>query len=193
MMAKQRRQLPAMDRLAAHLLEMQDEELAPAAQRMPVMDRDGNVLREPLVDRLEWVDPDDNNPNRRTAKKVSGFQRYDVLRRIALTNADITDQHLDAAERLARDWEMASGGGGGGLAAERVDAVASVALPPIMAMTRYRNAVRAMGDVLASVLLPVVLENVTLFSLSQRFRMSRKTLRKWLVEALDKLVEHYGL
>lgn len=191
-MAKPRPRLPAMDRLAARLLEMADEELAPAAQRQAVLGPSGVVLREAIVEREERRDPDDMNPNRRAAKTVSGFRRRDTLRHIAFTNASVTDEHLDAAERLAIDWELAAGGGGGdSFTGVRVDISAISADPPIVAMTRFRKAVQAVGQIGCSVLLPVVLENVTITALGERMRLRRQTISKRLVDALDTLVKYY--
>jgi hypothetical protein len=59
-----------------------------------------------LVTRAEWIDPADSNPNRRAAKLVHGWRKFDPLRRLN-THLDITLEQLAAADFLRRHYDVA--------------------------------------------------------------------------------------
>jgi hypothetical protein len=57
-------------------------------------------IRNRTVAKDEWRDPADTNPNRRVARVVRGWRSRNEVRRLAGRNADITQEHVLAADML---------------------------------------------------------------------------------------------
>ena len=53
----------------------------------------------------EWVDPDDNDPNRRTARRISGHCAYDPVRRLKEMGT-LSRSQVSAVMRLRKHYEL---------------------------------------------------------------------------------------
>ncbi len=85
----------------------------PRVRREPVVDPvTGEVIRDATVERAEWIDPDDANPNRRAAKRIAGWRRADPLRNLAARSGLVTPMHLAAADRYRGVYELGVLGAG---------------------------------------------------------------------------------
>ena len=171
----------------------------PAVQREPVT-AGATVLREPLVQRADWADPDDASAQ---ARLRSGARRVQGWRRIWSIDAlhegsprEITKAHVGAAQKLLGDYEIGIEGAspdGGRL--ERVDGAVHEGLHPwsarIRAAQRYREAVQALGEQAAFIVTLVVIDNWTMVRLSQALGTTRDRAFGRLQAGLERLREHY--
>jgi hypothetical protein len=143
------------------------------------------------VERAEWDDPDDRRTvGTRTVRQVHGFRRADPL--VTLHKRDpreITEQHLRAAERLRDDFERGqgvvrkSGAGNGDM---------GIITSQMAAAQRYREAVRAVGPRLWTILRLVAIDGWTVAQWAEKFGMSQHAAKGYLIAALDCLHDHYN-
>jgi hypothetical protein len=77
----------------------------PEAEVPPVvrMRRDGPNA----VEKGEWKDPDDINPNRRTGRVIRGYWSGCTLRKIQRVSSQISDMHIHAAEYIRACYDIA--------------------------------------------------------------------------------------
>ena len=175
--------------VAAAAEEARQEAAVPAAQRVPVLDVAGAVLRRPRVE----------------AEPTGTFVRTSPLARLALVQPAITVRHVVVAARLLRAWE--DGGGGVGIGAsnygERVgggvaksgvsDAILAALGRQNRADAEFRAAQRWLGSSWP-VVRGVVLEgqSVTYWSGKRVPAIDREMGMGLLVAAMDRLREFYA-
>lgn len=175
--------------VAAAAEEARQEAAVPAAQRVPVLDVAGAVLRRPRVE----------------AEPTGTFVRTSPLARLALVQPAITVRHVVVAARLLRAWE--DGGGGVGIGAsnygERVgggvaksgvsDAILAALGRQNRADAEFRAAQRWLGSSWP-VVRGVVLEgqSVTYWSGKRVPAIDREMGMGLLVAAMDRLGEFYA-
>jgi hypothetical protein len=175
--------------VAAAAEEARQEAAVPAAQRVPVLDVSGAVLRRARVE----------------AEPAGTFARTSPLARLALVQPAITVRHVVVAQRLMRAWE--DGGRGVGMGAsnygERVGggtAKSGIGDATLAALGRqnrsgdeYRGAMRWLGSswpVLAGVVLDG--QSVTYWAAAQVPEIDRKVAVGLLAAAMDRLGEFYA-
>ena len=175
-------------------------DLGPDIRRRTILAADRTtVLREPTAEAGEWRDPDDDNPQRRKARTISGSRAADPLQAMAMRGKLVTERHLKAAQRLLDDWEFGVLGarpssvktGGGGYQAAQYPEEARLAH-----LADARAARAAVGERGFSVLAHVVLgipepEQRTVRAYAQRHGMHEQTATGLLFGALERLAEHY--
>jgi len=141
------------------------------------------------VERAAWDDPDDTGRRGSYVRMVHGYRRSDPLITLHRRSPrEITQQHLQAAERLRDDYEIGEGvnlGKGSGGETGPLDV-------QIDARTRYRAAVAAVGPSLCAILLPVVLSAWTVKQWAEDRGMSETKASGYLTAALDRLQDHYN-
>jgi len=141
------------------------------------------------VERAAWDDPDDTGRRGTYVRMVHGYRRSDPLITLHRRSPrEVTQQHLQAAERLRDDYEISEGvnlGKGSGGDAGPLDV-------QLDARTRYRTAVTAVGPSLCAVLLPVVLSAWTVKEWAEDRGMSETKAAGYLIAALDRLQDHYN-
>ena len=170
-------------------------DLPPAAQLRPVEDS-GGLIREALLVAAEWRDPDDNNPNRRTAKVVRGFRRADPLANLA-ARGSISAAHLAAAERLRIAWEVGVEGGSVGsgrdLSMPAIRSGSSTGDPSErrLAALRVVGAARNRLGPLWSVVVALAICRVDLSRFAAHTGMSRHAALGYATAALDVLTAFY--
>ena len=116
------------------------------------------------VEAGEWRDPDDSNPNRRTAKKVSGHRRIDVLQGLHVNGKLVTGEHMSAARRFRTAFEIGhEGATPSGAPGGRVQETLQPGGPTLAQLDQlrvFREAMEAVGPRLSGILVHVVLLNV---------------------------------
>lgn len=183
-------------RVADLLTDDRRTNLVPTIRRTPIVEQStGAVLRGPTVESADWLDPDDNNPNRRQAKRVTGFRSKDVFETMYRRGSLITAKHRKAVNRLRRDFEVGSGiksgqerlggdrtafGPGGGPQDHQLDALRS-----------FEDARAALQNTLFEVVDLVVLRNQHLRNYATRKKVPEDYAMGIFVSALSRLSEHY--
>lgn len=176
----------------------------PSIQHTVITDATGATLRDPLVERAEWRDPDDPNAHIRRstrqgerdgARLISGWKRVWTIDSLAKTSPDhITPVLVKTATRFLNDVEQslcaaqtAHTGNhvdNGSDAPGRMDAMIAAAIR----VDEARTAVGAHG---ARVLMMAVVQNQKLTSIALYFRISRDRAFGLVLAALTRLREHY--
>jgi hypothetical protein len=111
------------------------------------------------VVRDTWDDPADTGRQGTYVRIVSGYRRADPVLAMHRRNpGEITRGHVQAAERLRDDYEIAEGVNTGGRGSGGEVGPTEAMLD---ARRRFERAKAALGDTLASILLPVVLDGWT--------------------------------
>lgn len=144
-------------------------------------------------EQAEWIDPEDTNPNRRTARRVRGVRRVDPIAVLAKNNpAKWTPARIGAAHQLVRLWSLAQpparslAGGSGGGNGDRG------AVARLHASTRLRIALQAVGDRWVVVVVGVVIEGRSLANVAAALRMREATVSDLLAEGLDRAADFFG-
>lgn len=174
--------------------------LPPAAQRHAVMASDGTVMRPARIERAEWSDPDDMDPGNmasartRKARQIDGFRRVSVLANLHKRSpSEITKAHVEAGERFTRDFEVGHEGarsaGGGG----HTDSSAPgwPTHQQLAALTRYRQAIEALGPTLSGIVVAVVLSNWTIEQVAERLKTSPHRAVGRFAASMDRLCDFY--
>lgn len=183
------------DRSAATLPPL-DGDGPPHVQRAAI--KLGDILiRDPIVERTEWKDPEDTSSRARNhgAKPIQGWRRVWVIQRLHETSPrEITQAHVKAAERLLGDYERGVDGAcQGGFANDRVDA--SSADPTtdaqLDALERYREAVAILGGQGGLIVTVVVVDNWPIVRLAAYLGVHRDRAFGRLQAGLERLREHY--
>lgn len=154
------------------------------------------------VQKAEWTDPLDMNPQRRLARQVSGWRRRDPLRECLARHGDASSfslDHIRAADVLRNLYD---GTTIGFTSAARMAGlpVTSVTYRPALGPTRTAQRQQRCGYKLRRVLgafppeekallLAVVLLNRPIARVAAAWGEGRHGLMKILVSALDKLVD----
>jgi hypothetical protein len=184
------------------------ESVVPPLRKHDARGPDGQVLRGPTAVRAEWIDPDDNNPNRRTAKRVQGH-RNDVIRGIFDTgrvnpndpNDDtgkIKWSHMRAVERYRRDYEVGHLRGMPGRWSDNPGIRGSEVRQnwpedvQLQALFRFRAVTKQLNESVSAVLWWVVLENKHLKTFAAWRGISDRDATGYLILALDALKDAYG-
>lgn len=171
----------------------------PRIQRNAIVTNDGVVIREAMVEQIEWPDPTDMSARLRRAtvpgarveaKKVTGYKRVwtiDTLHRSS--PAEITDDLVKAATRFVDDHQRREGALVGGWASSSGD------LDPVdvrvAAGIRYDEAAAAMGLHGSYVVYHVAILNWTITALALHLGINRDRSFGHLQSALERLREHY--
>jgi hypothetical protein len=141
----------------------------------------------------EWIDPEDGNPNRRTARRVRGVRRVDPIAVLARSNpAKWTAVRVGAAHQLVRLWSLAQpparslAGGSGGGNGDRG------AVARLHASTRLRIALQAVGDRWSGVVVGVAIEGHSLANVADSMRVREATVSDMLAEGLDRAADFFG-
>ncbi len=160
----------------------------------------GAILRSARVERAARPDITDTAAmergpgGRRRQRTIEGWRVIDPLQRLHDKNpAEITSEHLTAANRLRDDYETAQGaagiGSGGGSGKGDGDKTQGM----LDAAARYRDAIQAVGTRLCAVMLPVVLSGWTVADLIRHTPDANPhRMQGRLCAALDRLAEHYA-
>ena len=188
---------------AAFQAETRDEILVPAVQRFRIAGMmpgkqgpDVKVIhRQPIAERGEWADPADTNTRSKAPRSVLGYRRADPLRTMHVRGDLITKEHLNAAERLRDDAEIANGARPGAEKSEVRGGFCSGGPgdQQLDAMARYRAALGACGHgtKACQLMCAVVLSGQDVSSWSEACGMSRHVGVGMLVATLDLLQMHY--
>lgn len=142
----------------------------------------------------DWIDPDDLNPRRREAKRISGYRGRDSVQTL-LDNGTISNVHARAARRFRRDYEL----GEIGLKASRdlaeaPSGYASGTGPSESRMAHlqsYQATVAALMRHMLEVVLAVVIRDETLQDYALRKRMNRQAVSGYLLASFDLLSDYY--
>jgi hypothetical protein len=151
-----------------------------------------------------WRDPDDSNPNRRTAKMVQGHRRIDVLAGLHVNGNLVTAEHMRAAKRYRTAYEIGhEGARPAGAASGPVQETLQPGGPTLAQLDQmavYREATAAVGPRLCAILIPVVLDNRDVSTwckgrgpvdeAGRRTDLRRDVGMGMLVAALDRLCDH---
>lgn len=164
-------------------------------------DRDSNQLVAKVrmdnrtATATEWRDPDDSNPNRRTARVVRGYRGLDSIE-VLLDNGSIGRGHARAARRFRKDYELGEIGlRPGRNLAEAPNGFAS-GTGPSEARSKHLQAYRATIAALLphqlEVIIAIVILDETTLSYSLRKHMNRQAVAGYLLACLDHLSDHYA-
>lgn len=182
---------------AAELRDQREEFIAPAAQRKPVLDANGDIIRGPLVERAGGTAGFFVRSNPLRALWVRSQTRAAKLDRATL----ITDAHLACAERLLRAWietadgitvspapfmaeHINAGGSGGSLTAGAV-------ILQIAQAEEWRAARSFLGNDLWRPIHHVVLIGIPVKTWAISLQWDEKFAMGYLVCSLDRLVAFY--
>ena len=159
-----------------------------AGQAMPV---------EPVrhgrdVEKRPWVDPEQTNSFSKEPQRVHGFRRIDELVRLQ-RRGTLTLDHLAAGLKLREDFELSEGVriGATPLVVRVSNPVGGATQVQLDALTRYRNAIRAVGQTQSGIVIAVVLENRTVTTWAEKRAMSITRATGYLEGAMDRLFDHY--
>ena len=142
----------------------------------------------------EWVDPDDADPNRRTARRISGHRASDSLSNL-FNIGTISRSQQAAGARYRRAWELGEMGPGGS-AISRLGTTSggsSDAGPSeirLAHLERYQSAKKAAGR-LSDILHEVVCNGASLRAYATRWQMHQSAAMGRLIAALDVLRDHW--
>lgn len=171
----------------------------PSVQRGVVADADGLIIRDPMVERVEWPDPDDMSARLRraekpgdrvTAKKIRGWQRVWTISTLHKTLPDeITEEHVRAATRLVNDHQQREGANTGGSASGSGDAGPEDIR--VAAGIRYDEATATVGDQGSYLLFHIAILNWSLTRTALHIGVDRNRTLGRLQGALERLREHY--
>jgi hypothetical protein len=165
----------------------------PQVQRVAVIGIGGLIIRDAIVEPVEWKDPDDAAARfkKTGARTIRGWKRVwtiDVLHR--KPNSEVSEAHVKAATRLVDDHQRREGVVSGGRASGSDTDMGPIDVR-VAAGIRYEAAMEFVGVSGASILFRVVILNWTLAKLAERIgSTSDRTLGR-LMAVLDRLVEHY--
>lgn len=144
----------------------------------------------------EWRDPDDTNPLRREARRITGKRAYDpVMELHRLTPLVWTIQHVMAAERLRLDYEI----GICGASVRRSEARTGRRDPEggmlgrLDHTTRYREAMAALGACGARDIKALVIQRWSLSDIAAAEGIAVRRMSGRIEAGLTRLAEHYGL
>jgi DNA-directed RNA polymerase specialized sigma24 family protein len=183
----------------------QHQDGPPTIQRGAVETSLGVVLRDSLVTRTEWRDPDDAQAHLRRAdrpggrdgaKMIRGYKRTWTIDRLHVTcPSDVTEKHVKAATRWLNDFEKSQGYASGGKIRERVDGESEPAVDALhmrfQAADRFRDAILALGETATQVLLMAVIDNRPLEYIAGIMGINSQKTSGRVCAALDRLLEHY--
>jgi hypothetical protein len=178
-----------------------------------VVNEDGVVLREavrlrePTAVSAEWRDPQDSGRSI-FPKHVYGFRAADPLLTLHKRfPKDYTKKHVDAAERLRNDYEIGHEGARPGYERLMREVGSTLTIAgdytsvhsQAGALRRYQSAMKALGKDLADVIRFVVLgigaepgcNNLSAWA--KRRGIGDDKAGGYLMAALDRLAEHYGV
>ena len=144
----------------------------------------------------EWIDPDDSDPNRRTARRVRGVRRVDPLDVLAAANpARWTPERVAAGRRYYALW-AACQCSGRPLVPMRVTGSAATAdgaaVAGVDAVTRFREASEAVSVRAYGAIALVVIEGASLRDVATALGVSQATASADLLTGLDCLAAHFS-
>lgn len=165
----------------------------PAIQRIDIIAVGGLVIRDAIVERVEWKDPDDESARfkKTGARTIRGWKRVwtiDVLHN--KPNPKVTEAHVKAATRMVDDHQRREGVVSGGRATGSDTDMGPIDVR-VAAAIRYEEAIEFVGASGAAILIRAVVLNWTLAKLAERSGETSDTALGRLLAALDRLVEHY--
>jgi hypothetical protein len=150
--------------------------------------------------RATWRDPDDITPGaRRTPKEISGWRRYDPLRKMLVhPNSGITVDHIMAADKLRELVDVATLG----FSVDRSLVFITQAYLPRAGMgpgaIAQVQAMRAVARVIIlfpgrqlAVIQAVILRNQTISACAQARGEARAAIKRRLLAILERLVQHF--
>jgi len=150
--------------------------------------------------RAEWRDPEDMNPNRRTAHNIVGWRSFDPLRKLAARRGSpVTAEHITAADLLRQQYDLARIG----LSAKREpwvytdianvprDGPTRAAQMQTRAIREVQRALAIFSPVQRALVEHTVLNNGSVRSWALGCGLSCAEGMTLLIVALDRLVEHY--
>lgn len=162
----------------------------PAIRREEII-ADGRTIRGATVEQDEWVDPDDLSPNRRTARKITGYRSVDMLVTHSKRNSLITKRHIRAANKLRSAHDFGVEGARIGYVRDliRNEGFAPGAGPQEQQLIRLREYedTRLMLGPLYGILHHVAIRNNDVTT----YRNLGRSAMGYLVAALDRLADHY--
>lgn len=145
----------------------------------------------------EWRDPLDKDTQARAPKIIRAYRRIDVLAKLERDGRLVTREHRAGGERYRTDYEIGhEGASPPGAKGDRVDQSYQPGAPTrkrLAHLTAYRKATQAVGARLSSVLMGVVLHNQNVTEWAEKRCLDRNVAMGFLVGALDRLCEHYGV
>jgi hypothetical protein len=167
--------------------------------------------RPPLVQRLnevvmksDWIDPDDNNPTRRTARTVSGYRRTCPLRRCLARLGEMsrfTDLHVRAADRLRclfdgamlgfsalKDWRPVTA-----INYRPATGPTTQAMQQLRCRRRFDQVWALFTIEVRAILALVVLHCQGVTAAAAMLGMSKALVIERLTEALDLLADHWDI
>lgn len=155
----------------------------------------GEILRTATAELTEWLDPDDNNPNRRQARKVNGYRTADVIRTLYERGSLVTLQHVRAANRLRKDYELAQGARPGYERPEITDRSFGPASGPqemqLKALRAYTEAIDMLGWEMSEIIFHVVIRNQFVRAYAQQRGQPEMIMMDILIAGLKRLADHY--
>lgn len=184
-----------MPRKPPPLILDQHDDGPPLIQRKAVIGRDGAMLRDVMVERVEWDDPADTTGRTKKGRRfgsrpIRGFRRVwtiDVLHRGSPN--EITEAHVASAERLVTDHQRREGAtvlrsGSGSSEMGPVDV-------RVQAGLHYDEAMAALTEQGRFVLFRAAILNWTVVQLAAKMEISRDRVHGRLQATLEDLREHY--
>jgi hypothetical protein len=159
----------------------------------------GKVFRD------RWADPQDDRPTAaRVAREVAGWRSFCPLRRCIARHGDrssFTADHVEAADRLRAAFDGARLGFSGIKDWRPVTAInhrpsqgpGAVALKQLRARKMFDRAWALFGELERALLLAVVLRNLSVTRAAAMGRLRQPLAMQRLIEALDRLVEHWDI
>lgn len=184
-------------RVANLLADDRMDRPVPTVRTEEIKDHKGKTLREPMVEKVTWRDPNDTTPNRREAKEVEGYRVAEALVTLKKRGGQITDLHIRAGRKLLSDYELGEVGArpgwerpeiGGGFGSSDGPTVER-----LNAMRKYREAKGAVPTSQWPIIWHVVIQNGSARQYAVERRMRKDQAVGYLIAALDCLVDHYDL
>jgi hypothetical protein len=176
----------------------------PAIRQRPVLAADRvTVLREAQVEPADWIDPDDSNPIRREARRVSGVRVVDALSQMHKRSGLVSKRHLKAARAWAADYEFGPAGARPGAERGMTGSAPSGFGPAqypeearVQRVSRYNAACATLGETGTLILHHVVLgipdpNRRDVASLARRLHWRQEIVQGYLLAALDRLADFY--
>jgi hypothetical protein len=158
------------------------------------------------VMRAEWIDPGDDNPNRRTARMVAGFRARCPLRRCIArfgARAGYTPEMIEAADRLRSAYDgMRLGFNGLVLDGRPINEV-KLYLPPsgptrpalrqLKCRQTFERAWSLFDEDARAMLMLVVLRNMPMTRYAELAGIRAETAKERMLQALDRLVDWFDI
>lgn len=148
------------------------------------------------IEAADWRDPADTNIRRKNPREVHGARRVDILVTMMRRKSPIELRHVAAADRYRIDYEVGIEGSHPGrdpMATSDAETPTDPEMGRLAALANFRHATQAVGKMLSGILVHVVLAGLDVSAWATWKQTKPEHAMGYLVAALDRLAEHYGI